>query len=224
MLSTLLLFTLFIPFLIPVYIFSLSQTFTRSPDSGFAYSDLWLFITDQILGEDHRHLEEPKFSFTRSSFFGIFCLFFIPLLSWFYVLDSCLSQFLFICHHCVRLFICHIAVILIYRSRFLKLVQVTLGLAYVREYFSTVHTSSTFVATPFPRILGSGAWQEALVLLFLELLAAWAKHGKKFPMCACAHVRERSIYTIFVSSNLCSNRYRREIFITFVSSNYFVFE
>jgi len=112
---------------------------------------LWIFISrfvaiyycSDIFEEDHRHLEEPEFSLTRS-FLGILCIFFIPSLSWFYALDLCLFHFLFDYHH-VRMFICDIAVILIYYSNYiacsgyfrLSVYAWVFFLAYIRRRFSS---------------------------------------------------------------------------------------
>jgi len=75
-------------------------------------------VIDHVLGEDHRHLEEPKFSLTRSLFLSIFYLFFIPLfhdsMHW---THTC-SILLFICYH-VWMFIYDIAVMLIYYSDYI---------------------------------------------------------------------------------------------------------
>ena len=75
--------------------------------TGFAYPDLWLNITDQVLGEDHRHLEEPEFSLTRSSILDIFYLFFILLLSWLYALDLCLFYSFIYLLSCVDVYMWH---------------------------------------------------------------------------------------------------------------------
>ena len=53
------------------------------------------------------------YPFSVFSFFSL-----LLLLSWFYALDSCLFHFLFICYN-VRIFICDIAVILIYHSDYI---------------------------------------------------------------------------------------------------------
>jgi len=45
---------------------------------GFAYTDLWLFMTDQVFREDHRHLEEHWVLFIRLLVFSLsfyFCRF-----------------------------------------------------------------------------------------------------------------------------------------------------
>jgi len=75
-------------------------------------------------------------------------------------LDSCLFHFFFICHH-VWMFICDIAVILIYYRDYIACsgyfrLRICVG------NFLRVYTS--LVATPFPHILGSEAWQGFLVL------------------------------------------------------------
>ena len=53
--------------------------------------------------------------------------------------------------------ICSIAVILILHIDYITC-SVTLSLACIHGYFHHVYTSPTLVATPFPRILRSGAW------------------------------------------------------------------
>ena len=96
---------------------------------------MWLFITDQVLGEDHRHLEGPEFSLIDHLFsvFFVTSLFhcFHDSMHW---TDAC-SIPLFICYH-VWIFICYIVMMLI-TIAIIYLVHVTLGLACIRGVFSS---------------------------------------------------------------------------------------
>jgi len=83
---------------------------------------------------------------------------FIHVISWFYLCRvSCNFFPLFICYHCLDIYIVilqwywFIVVDFIACSGFFRLSVYTWGIL-------LVYTSPTFVATPFPRILGSRAW------------------------------------------------------------------
>ena len=78
---------------------------------------MWLFITDQVFGEDHRHREEPK---VFSIWLPIFLL--NLYLYWFLILYinhfQLLFHFLFIWYH-LWTFICYIAVLSCHHSDYI---------------------------------------------------------------------------------------------------------
>ena len=164
-LSTLLFIYLFMSFLLPVYTIIICSYLYSCASFQFILTHSlgvltpWICISrfvaiycwSDFFGEDQRYLEELEFFLTRSSFFGIFFLFFILSLSWFYVLDSCLFHFPSICHH-VWIFICDVAMILIYYSDYiacsghLRLSAYIWGifLTYMRRWLSSRLRSNIF--------------------------------------------------------------------------------
>ena len=125
----------------------------------FAYSDLWLFIADQIYGEDHIHLEKLESLSSWLSVFLLFCSCYFLILS----ISHLVAIFflLFIYYHCVKyLYIIlqwywFIVVDFITYLGYFRLSVYAWGifLAYIRRRLSS---------RLFSRILGSGAGQDFL--------------------------------------------------------------
>jgi len=89
-----------------IYIFSLSahMLYAHALSSlflhtAFAYPDLWLFIADQVFGEDYMCYEELESLFL---IIGILTLLFLLFPDSFYIMFNCHFFRLFICYHCVR--------------------------------------------------------------------------------------------------------------------------
>ena len=139
----------------PVY----SYTFTRSSDSLNLHIQICGYLLlIRFSGEDHKHLEEPEFRLTRSSFLGISLslLYSIAFMTLYWVNDYSISFSYVIMCKCLYVTLQTIVII--------QFVQVTLGLAYMRGvFFSRIYVADSrrdSVFTYFGKqdVIKTGGW------------------------------------------------------------------